>query len=192
MDEDNDLQIDFTQPQKETVDPTIEPTHTETEQTEIEPVTNTENTNDTSGQGLSLLEQMRINPDHANQLLSMFGGLQIRDYKLILIVRMDLKMGRGKIAAQCSHATLGAYLNTENSEETKRWLSKGAAKVVVKCETEEEMDLIRDTARELGIPTHVVQDAGRTQVAAGSRTVLALGPAPKNLIDAVSGHLKLY
>jgi PTH2 family peptidyl-tRNA hydrolase len=35
-------------------------------------------------------------------------------------------------------------------------------------------------------------DAGRTQIASGTRTVLALGPAPKDLIDSVAGHLKLF
>lgn len=31
------------------------------------------------------------------------------DFKMVLVVRNDLKMGKGKIAAQCSHATLGLY-----------------------------------------------------------------------------------
>lgn len=46
-------------------------------------------------------------------------------------------------------------------------------------------------AEEQGIFTFVVVDAGRTQIAAGSRTVLAIGPAPKTLVDQITGHLKL-
>ena len=53
-------------------------------------------------------------------------------------------------------------------------------------------DLVRMTAKENGVITHVVVDAGRTQIPEGSRTVLALGPAPVDLMKAVSGHLKLY
>lgn len=46
-------------------------------------------------------------------------------------------------------------------------------------------------ARLAGLPTYIVQDAGRTQVAPGSRTVLAIGPAPRSAIDQVTGHLRL-
>ena len=53
-------------------------------------------------------------------------------------------------------------------------------------------DAIKKAAEESGISTSVIMDAGRTQIAAGSRTVLALGPAPIAKIDAVAGHLKLY
>ena len=42
-----------------------------------------------------------------------------------------------------------------------------------------------------GIPVHIVVDAGRTQIAPDSKTVIALGPADADLIDSVSGHLKL-
>ena len=42
-----------------------------------------------------------------------------------------------------------------------------------------------------GMPTYIVHDAGRTQIPAGSQTVLAIGPAPKSLIDQITGHLKL-
>ena len=53
-------------------------------------------------------------------------------------------------------------------------------------------DAIREAAKAAGIVTAVIADAGKTQIAAGSRTVLALGPAPIDKIDAVAGHLKLY
>jgi len=33
----------------------------------------------------------------------------IEDVKMVLVVREDLKMGKGKIGAQCGHATLGVY-----------------------------------------------------------------------------------
>ncbi len=46
-------------------------------------------------------------------------------------------------------------------------------------------------AASLGMPTYIVHDAGRTQIAAGSQTVLAIGPAPKSDIDKVTGSLRL-
>jgi peptidyl-tRNA hydrolase len=51
--------------------------------------------------------------------------------------------------------------------------------------------VLQAQAVSLGVVTRVVHDAGRTQIAAGSATVLGLGPAPRSVIDAVSGGLKL-
>lgn len=53
------------------------------------------------------------------------------------------------------------------------------------------MHAVRARAREAGLVTYVVEDAGRTQIAAGSRSVLAIGPAPVKELDAITGHLKL-
>ncbi|GJN26203.1 hypothetical protein PR202_gb14115 [Eleusine coracana subsp. coracana] len=90
----------------------------------------------------------------------------------VLVVRNDLKMGKGKIAAQC------------------RWERCGQVKVVVKIESEEDMLVLQGRAKSLNIPTHITIDAGRTQIAPNSRTVMAvLGPA--DMVDDVTGGLKL-
>lgn len=47
-------------------------------------------------------------------------------------------------------------------------------------------------AKEINVLSSVVRDAGQTQVAPGSRTVIAVGPAPKSVLDKITGHLKLY
>jgi PTH2 family peptidyl-tRNA hydrolase len=117
-----------------------------------------------------------------------------KPHKMLLVIRTDLKMKPGKIAAQVGHATLGAYKTARQSHPLalKYWSYHGQAKVAVKVKTEAEMDEIRQKAIAAGINTHVVHDAGKTQVAAGSRTVLALGPAPIDEIDKIASHLKLY
>jgi len=51
---------------------------------------------------------------------------------------------------------------------------------------------LKEKAKALNIPAYIVHDAGRTQIAAGSATVLALGPSTIPLLDQVTGHLKLY
>ena len=62
------------------------------------------------------------------------------DFKMVLIVRNDLKMGKGKVAAQCSHATLGCYEEAlKNPKVLSYWLDCGQAKVVLKCEEEKEL-----------------------------------------------------
>ena len=53
------------------------------------------------------------------------------------------------------------------------------------------MEAIYKHAAKRGIPVYLVEDAGRTQIAAGSRTVLGLGPAPVKVFDDVTSHLKL-
>ncbi|KAG6435052.1 hypothetical protein SASPL_106701 [Salvia splendens] len=110
----------------------------------------------------------------------------------VLVVRNDLKMGKGKIAAQCSHATLGLYKKILNRapKSLGRWEMCGQVKVVVKIESEDDMLVLQERAKSLNLPTHVTIDAGRTQIAPNSRTVMAvLGPA--ELVDDVTGGLKL-
>ena len=115
------------------------------------------------------------------------------DMKLVLIVRMDLKMGKGKIAAQCSHAALAAYKQSQRQapEYLRQWEKLGPAKVVLRVEDESGMYRLEQRARAAGLVTAVIQDAGRTQIAPGSVTVLGVGPAPAQQLDQVTGHLKL-
>lgn len=73
----------------------------------------------------------------------------------------------------------------------QRWEREGQAKVAVQVTSEDDMDLLYAKAISLGLVAEVISDAGRTQIAAGSRTVLGVGPAPKSAVDAVTGGLKL-
>lgn len=122
------------------------------------------------------------------------------EVRMTLIVRQDLKMGKGKAAAQCLHATLALYKkitnpNSEayNPEMVQRWeYGNGQAKITLQVPNQEEMDMLFAQAISLGINAYIVHDAGRTQIAAGSATVLGLGPAPKLVIDEVTKNLKLY
>ncbi|KAI5967756.1 hypothetical protein CANMA_002936 [Candida margitis] len=122
------------------------------------------------------------------------------EVRMTLVVRQDLKMGKGKAAAQCSHATLSLYKkitnpNSEayNPEMVKRWeCGNGQAKITLQVPNQEEMDILYAQAISLGVNACIIHDAGRTQIAAGSATVLGLGPAPKKALDQITGELKLY
>ncbi|XP_054430844.1 peptidyl-tRNA hydrolase 2, mitochondrial [Pteronotus mesoamericanus] len=116
------------------------------------------------------------------------------EYKMILVVRNDLKMGKGKVAAQCSHAAVSAYkqIQKRNPELLKEWEYCGQPKVVVKAPDEDTLIALMTHAKMLGLTVSLIQDAGRTQIAPGSQTVLGIGPGPADLIDKVTGHLKLY
>lgn len=55
------------------------------------------------------------------------------NYKLVLVIRTDLKMGKGKIAAQCAHAAVAAYkAATKYPEFLYAWEKCGQAKITVK------------------------------------------------------------
>ncbi|GEM09209.1 mitochondrial peptidyl-tRNA hydrolase [Rhodotorula toruloides] len=113
--------------------------------------------------------------------------------KLVLVVRSDLNMTKGKIAAQCSHATLACYktLMRSNPKLVQHWERTGQAKIAVKCESEEELEILQASAKSLGVCARSIQDAGRTQVDPGTTTVLGIGPAPVRVVNHVTGHLKL-
>ncbi|KAL1918274.1 uncharacterized protein VTP21DRAFT_2934 [Calcarisporiella thermophila] len=116
------------------------------------------------------------------------------DYKMVLVVRTDLGMTKGKVAAQCSHATLACYREATRKcpKILRAWERSGQAKVTLKVESEQAMLDLQSKARQLGLCAQSIRDAGRTQIAAGSRTVLAVGPGPISAIDRVTGNLKLY
>lgn len=120
-------------------------------------------------------------------------GMRDGPYKMILCVNQELGMGKGKIAAQCCHAAVGCYKKAKKNcpNGLSAWEYTGCAKIAVKCPTEEEMNEILMKAIQVGIPYYFVEDAGRTQIAAGSRTVLGLGPAPVRVFEGITSHLKL-
>lgn len=73
----------------------------------------------------------------------------------------------------------------------RQWDRLGQAKVALKVDSEEDMLVLQAQAISLGLCAKVIHDAGRTQIASGSATVLGIGPAPKSKIDEVTGQLKL-
>jgi peptidyl-tRNA hydrolase, PTH2 family len=111
--------------------------------------------------------------------------------KLTLIVRADLGMGRGKIAAQASHAAVAAALASIGTPAFTAWLRDGQPKVVLRAGSEEELHAIAGRAAEAGLPVQVIHDAGRTQVAEGTPTCCAIGTAADAAIDAITGQLSL-
>jgi PTH2 family peptidyl-tRNA hydrolase len=110
--------------------------------------------------------------------------------KQAIVVRTDLGMGKGKLAAQAAHASLQAYENAHTSTQ-REWKGSGQKKVVLKIGSESELHELADQARREGLPHAVVTDAGHTQLEPGTVTALAVGPGEANLVDRVTGELKL-
>ena len=112
-------------------------------------------------------------------------------YRLTLVVRSDLGMGRGKIAAQAAHAAVAAVLAGLGAPDFRAWLRDGQPKVVLKAVSEDDLFAIADRASNAGLPVQVIHDAGRTQLAEGTPTCCAIGPAEDSRIDAVTSDLSL-
>jgi peptidyl-tRNA hydrolase, PTH2 family len=120
-------------------------------------------------------------------------GDRIRDYKQVIVVRKDLGMGTGKLAAQVAHAAVMAVEITKmrNLNWFNSWFKAGQAKVVVKVQTLSELLEIRKRAESLHLSVAEIQDSGLTQIPAGTVTCIGIGPGPSGLIDKVTNHLKL-
>jgi len=108
-----------------------------------------------------------------------------------VVVRTDLGMGRGKIAAQVAHAAVAATLACLGTADFAAWLADGQPKVILKVGTADELADVAGQARASGLPVEVISDAGRTQVTPGTLTCCALGPAESQRIDAVTAGLAL-
>jgi peptidyl-tRNA hydrolase, PTH2 family len=115
------------------------------------------------------------------------------DVKQAIVVRSDLKMGKGKMAAQVAHASLAAAeeASAAKSGWYRAWKQEGEAKIVLKVGTESELRELFARAKGMRLPASLVQDRGLTQVEPGTVTCIAVGPGPEDEVDKVTGKLKL-
>lgn len=123
------------------------------------------------------------------------GGVLAELYKMVFVVNTELDMGTGKIAAQVAHATLGIHrllLQDENKYGSMllQWEEYGETKIVLKGNNTQQLVELEKKALKINLPTYLVQDAGKTQIPAGSTTVLCI-MGRLDLIDQVTGCLKL-
>lgn len=119
-------------------------------------------------------------------------------YKQAIVLRKDIEMSRGKAAAQAAHASVEAVMlivrsaKKEWREWLEGWLEEGQEKVVLRAGSEAEALELYQKAVSVGLPASVIRDAGRTQLPPGTLTAVAIGPAPEELVDKITGGLKLY
>ncbi len=111
------------------------------------------------------------------------------EYKQAIVVRTDLKMSKGKTAAQVAHASIETTLKTDRRTVDK-WRAEGAKKVVLKVKTNKELIALKAKAERIGIKTTLISDAGLTEIPAGSVTSLGIGPANARNLDKITGNLK--
>ncbi len=111
------------------------------------------------------------------------------EYKQVILVRDDLKLPKGKLAAQASHASVNALLKA-HKDDIHKWKDEGMKKVVLRVKDLDELLLCRKNAQDAGIVNALVEDAGLTVVEPGTITCLGIGPDKEEKIDSITGHLK--
>lgn len=131
--------------------------------------------------------------------------------KQVICVRKDLKMRKGKIAAQCAHASLKVFLDqgsfetqdkfTSNekkiisiplSDDMNTWLEGNYTKICVSVDSEQELLQIYQKAKDANILCSLITDLGLTEFkGVPTKTVVAIGPAKSEVLDPITKELKL-
>ena len=125
------------------------------------------------------------------------------EHKQVIILRKDLNMRKGKLVAQGAHASMGAILSLckqdgdrlilEMDERTKPWLTGRFKKICVYVNSEEELLNIHEQAKQNGLVTSLIRDAGLTEFnGVPTLTAVAVGPDSEDKVDAICKHLPLF
>ena len=136
----------------------------------------------------------------------------MKDIKQVIVLRKDLNMRKGKMVAQGCHASMAIFFEMiqkrhtqddhsiyeihlppgEIGEDIITWVEGIFKKVTVGVNSEEELLKIYEVAKEKGLPCKLIQDAGLTEFdGVPTYTCCAIGPAKSELIDEITGELKL-
>jgi len=114
-------------------------------------------------------------------------------YKQVIVFRSDLRLSKGKVAAQAGHAAVSA---SEDARKHRRqwwenWVSEGQRKIAVKVKSEKELLELENQAKEFGLPCALIVDRGLTEIPPNTVTCLGIGPAPAEKVDRLTGNLPL-
>jgi len=122
------------------------------------------------------------------------GGREQGNFKMVLVLRGELRLTAGKAAVQAAHAAvmLVRFLEKKDPESLDEWLAQGQKKIALVVPTLTDLESLERAARARGIPALWVEDAGFTEVPPGTRTCLGLGPAPESELDPITGQLDLF
>ena len=112
------------------------------------------------------------------------------NFKQVIVVNKSLGMSQGKLAAQVAHASILSMFEAPEGIVCG-WLDNSYPKIVLQVETTQDLFALQEKANELKLPSAFVIDEGRTELSNGSITCLGIGPSTKELIDEVTGKLRL-
>lgn len=113
--------------------------------------------------------------------------------KQVIVMRTDLGMGRGKIAAQAGHACVMGAIRVQKThpEWYEQWQREGQKKIALRVSSLRDLSRLKMDAARAGLPFSEVLDAGHTQIEPGTVTCISIGPAPEHDIDRITGDMRL-
>ncbi|MCD6381532.1 MAG: peptidyl-tRNA hydrolase [Candidatus Aenigmarchaeota archaeon] len=110
--------------------------------------------------------------------------------KQAIVVRQDLNMPKGKLAAQVAHASLESALISDK-KKVEEWRKNGSKKVVLKVKDLRELRKYLIDAKRAGLKVQLIKDAGNTFFKLPTITCLGIGPDEDKKMDEIVGDLKL-
>ena len=114
------------------------------------------------------------------------------DYKMIIVMRKDLNMRKGKMVAQGCHAAVGAILDHPSHKSVKAWLASSFKKICVSVNSEQELLDVASAGQKAGLITKLITDAGHTEFnGVPTITCCAIGPATHEELQPITGSLPL-
>lgn len=112
--------------------------------------------------------------------------------KMVIAVRQDIQMNKGKTAAQVAHAAGGCLEDVSARHPiVNQWLKSGQAKIVVKCRDLEHLNELLSLACTFGLMHNTVLDSGKTVFHEPTYTCIAIGPDTVEQVNLVTQGLKL-
>lgn len=122
------------------------------------------------------------------------GLRSAEEYKMVILMRNDLKMTKGKVAAQAGHAAVNCALSIKKKDPDafEKWTQCGQPIVVLKVSSERELFEFKAIADTQKINNSIICDAGRTQIEPGTNTCLGIGPYSIAVLDKITGELKMF
>jgi peptidyl-tRNA hydrolase, PTH2 family len=113
--------------------------------------------------------------------------------KMVVLLRTDLGMKKGKIAAQCGHAFVSGATSLEGFSNTiSLWKAEGQPKVVLKVSTEDILTALIKAALKKHLNAGFITDAGKTTFkGVATLTCGWIGPGEDYMIDEITKDLHL-
>jgi len=127
----------------------------------------------------------------------------MNDVKQVIVVRKDLNMRKGKIAAQVAHASMKFLIDNNEAERGDEmiikltpteamWLTGSFTKIVVGIDSEEALNELIFKANISDIEVHSIIDSGKTEFnGIPTLTCAAFGPCTSEQLDRITGKLSL-
>jgi PTH2 family peptidyl-tRNA hydrolase len=114
--------------------------------------------------------------------------------KMVLVYRADLKSRKGKIGAQCGHASVAAYKTADRNDPAFiEWDNGEFTKICVSVNSESDLLGVAEKAKTAGLNVALIRDAGHTEFhGVPTHTCLAIGPAYGYVFEGLTSQLPLY